>query len=149
MKVLNGILGSGFTSRLFQELREKRGLAYAVGSFFPTRINMGRFIAYIGTAPQKTEEAVKGIEKVVMEVEKGISEEEIQIAKEKIVGSFLLEHQTRAKQAWYIGWFETIGLGYEMDKKYPEKINKVKKEDIYEAWKNYIPLGYRCVIVKP
>lgn len=52
-RVLNSILGSGFTSRLFQELREKRGLAYAVGSFFPARINIGTVVAYIGTDPKK------------------------------------------------------------------------------------------------
>ncbi|WP_097001011.1 M16 family metallopeptidase [Persephonella hydrogeniphila] len=149
MKVLNGILGSGFTSRLFQELREKRGLAYAVGSFFPTRINMGRLIAYIGTAPEKTEDSLKGIVQVVKSIEKGVKEEEIKIAKEKIIGHFLLEHQTRAKQAWYLGWFETIGLGYQMDKEYPEKINKVNKRDILDVWKDYIPKGYRCVVVKP
>ena len=149
MKVMNGIIGSGFTSRLFQELREKKGLAYAVGSFFPTRINMGRFIAYIGTAPEKTDEALKGIIDVVESVEKGIKDEEIKIAKEKIIGYFLLEHQTRAKQSWYLGWFETVGLGFRMDREYPERINKVSKDDIFDVWKKFIPKGYRCVIVKP
>ncbi len=149
MKVLNGIIGSGFTSRLFQELREKRGLAYAVGSFFPTRINMGRLIAYIGTAPEKTEESLNGIREVIKNVEKGISDDEIKTAKEKIVGHFLLDHQTRAKQSWYLGWFETIGLGYEMDEKYTDKINSVSKEEIMEAYKKFIPEGNVCVIVRP
>ncbi|WP_457642141.1 M16 family metallopeptidase [Persephonella sp.] len=149
MKVLNGIAGSGFTSRLFQELREKRGLAYAVGSFFPTRINMGRLIAYIGTAPEKTEEALKGIREVINSIGEDITDEELKTAKEKIVGNFLLEHQTRAKQSWYLGWFEAIGLGYEMDEKYTDYINKVTKQEIIEAWKRYIPEGNICVIVKP
>jgi len=149
MKVLNGIAGSGFTSRLFQELREKRGLAYAVGSFFPTRVNMGRLIAYIGTAPEKTEESLKGIREVLKGIGKGVTDEELKTAKEKIIGNFLLEHQTRAKQSWYLGWFETIGLGYEMDQKYPEYINKVTKSDITETWKRYIPEGNICVIVRP
>jgi len=149
MKVLNGIIGSGFTSRLFQELREKRGLAYAVGSFFPTRVNEGRLIAYIGTAPEKTEESVNGIKEVIKDVSKGIDEEEIKTSKEKIVGHFLLDHQTRAKQSWYLGWFETIGLGYEMDSKYTKNIENVSKEDILEAYRKYIPEGNVCVIVKP
>ncbi len=149
MKVLNGILGSGFTSRLFQELREKQGLAYAVGSFFPTRINMGRLIAYIGTAPENEEKAVKGIREVVKSIENGVSEEEIKTAKEKIIGHFLLEHQTRAKQSWYLGWFETIGLGYKMDEEYTKNISNVKEKDILEAYKKYIPEGNVCVIVKP
>jgi len=149
MKVLNGILGDGFTSRLFQQLREKEGLAYAVGSFFPTRINMGRLIAYIGTAPQNTERALKGIRNIVKSIGDGVSNEELKTAKEKIIGSFLLDHQTRARQSWYLGWFETIGLGYEMDKKYTDYINKVKKGDILEAYKKYLTKGDVCVIVKP
>jgi predicted Zn-dependent peptidase len=149
MKVLNGIIGSGFSSRLFQELREKRGLAYAVASFFPTRINMGRFFGYIGTAPEKTEEALKGMREVIGNYKSGITDEELKTAKEKIIGHFLLDHQTRVKQAWYLGWFETIGLGYEMDENYTKNIETVKKDDVISAWKKYIPEGNACVVVKP
>ncbi len=149
MKILNGIIGTGFTSRLFQELREKRGLAYAVASFFPTRINMGRFFAYIGTAPQNTEEALKGLREVIGNYQSGLTDEELKTAKEKIIGHFLLDHQTRAKQSWYLGWFETIGLGYEMDLNYTKHIQDVKKEDVISAWKKFIPQGNACVIVEP
>ncbi len=148
-RVLNGILGSGFTSRLFQEVREKRGLAYAVGSFYPTRINMGRLIAYIGTAPQNTDKAVSEMRKVIENIKNGVSSNEIKTAKEKIIGSFLLNHQTRAKQSWYLGWFETMGLGYEMDSKYTEYINRVSSSDILESWDKYLSKGNVCVIVSP
>ncbi|RUM60551.1 MAG: insulinase family protein [Persephonella sp.] len=148
-KVLNGVLGSGFTSRLFQDLREKRGLAYAIGSFYPTRINMGRLIAYIGTAPNNTEIALKGIREVVNSLKNGVSEEELKTSKEKIIGSFLLDHQTRAKQSWYLGWFETLGLGYEMDKKYTDYIMKVKESDILDVYNKYITKGNVCVKVVP
>ena len=148
-KVLNGVLGNGFTSRLFQELREKRGLAYAVGSFYPTRINVGNLFVYMGTAPQNTEKALEGIYEVVNSIKNGVSEEEIKTAKEKFIGHYLLDHQTRAKQAWYLGWFETIGFGYEMDSKYVDYIEKVKEKDIVEAWEEYIPSGSFCVIVRP
>jgi len=148
-KVLNGILGNGFTSRLFQELRERRGLAYAVGSFYPTKINVGNLFIYMGTAPQNTEEALEGIYQVVDSIKKGISEEEIKTAKEKFIGHYLLDHQTRAKQSWYLGWFEVIGFGYEMDEKYVDYINQVTAKDIIDAWNTYIPKGSFCVIVRP
>ena len=148
-RVLNSILGSGFTSRLFQELREKRGLAYAVGSFFPARINIGTVVAYIGTDPKKTEEATKGIKKVVESLKEGIKEEEINIAKEKIIGGFLMDHQTRVKQAYYLGWFETVGLGYQMDKMYTDLIKKVKVKDLEPLYDKYFNQGSTCIIIKP
>lgn len=149
MKVLNAILGNGFTSRLFQQLREKRGLAYAVGTVCPTRINIGNLIAYISSAPQKTEDSLNGIREVVKSVENGISKEEINIAKEKIIGHYLLDLQTREKQAYYIGWFETIGFGYKMYKDYINNIQKVSEKDILEAYKKYIPKGNIAVVIKP
>jgi predicted Zn-dependent peptidase len=148
-KVLNSIIGNGFTSRLFQELREKRGLAYAVGSVFPTRINIGNLIAYIGTAPEKTDQSLKGIREVIKGIENGVSDEEVKIAKEKIIGNYLLDLQTRSKQSYYIGYFEVVGLGYKMYKDYVDKIQKVSKKAILEAYKKYIPQGNFAVVIKP
>lgn len=148
-RVLNGVLGSGFTSRMFQELREKRGLAYAVGSFFPARINIGVVVAYIGTDPKKTQDAVDGIKQVVNSLKEGVKEEELNTSKEKIIGSYLMDHQTRSKQAYYLGWFETIGLGYQMDKIYPDLVKKVKQKDIQPLYEKYLTQGSTCVVIKP
>jgi predicted Zn-dependent peptidase len=148
-RVLNGVLGSGFTSRLFQELREKRGLAYAVGSFFPARINIGTVVAYIGTDPKKTEESVKGIRQVVDSLKEGIKEEELNTSKEKIIGSYLMDHQTRAKQAYYLGWFEMLGLGYQMDKVYPNLVKKIKLSDIKPLYEKYLSKESTCIVIKP
>lgn len=147
-RVLNGVLGSGFTSRLFQELREKRGLAYAVGSFFPTRLNIGTVVTYIGTDIKKTEESEKGVREVVDKLIEGIKKEEIDTAKEKIIGIFLMDHQTRSKQAYYLGWYETVGLGYKMDKDFPNIIRKITQEDVEGVVKKYFKKS-ACVIVKP
>ncbi len=147
-RILNGVLGSGFTSRLFQELREKRGLAYAVGSFFPARLNIGTVVAYIGTDVKKTEESEKGIREVVNKLKEGIKKEEIDIAKEKIIGTFLMDHQTRSKQAYYLGWYETVGLGYKMDKEFPNIIRKISQKDIEDIVNKYFTKS-ACVVVKP
>jgi predicted Zn-dependent peptidase len=148
-RVLNSILGSGFTSRLFQELREKRGLAYAVGSFFPARINIGTVVAYIGTDPKKTEDSVTGIKQIVNSLKEGVKEEELKIAKEKIIGGFLMDHQTRSRQAYYLGWFETVGLGYQMDKIYPDLVKKVSQKDIQPLYEKYLTQGSTCIVIKP
>ncbi|MCA9808392.1 MAG: insulinase family protein, partial [Cyanobacteria bacterium HKST-UBA06] len=52
MKVINSLMGSGLSGRLFVELREKQGLAYEIGSFYPTRQTPGYFVMYLGTDPK-------------------------------------------------------------------------------------------------
>lgn len=148
-KVFNSILGDGFTSKLFQELREKKGYAYAVGSFYSPKPSFGYMVSYIGTAPEKTEDALKDMKNVIDNFDKEVTEEDLKIAKEKIVGTFLMNHQTRLKQANYIGMFEVIGLGYEYDEKFPQIINSITLNDVIEVYKKYIPAASTCVIVKP
>ena len=59
-KVLDSVLGDGMTSKLFKELRERKGYAYAVYSTYPTRLSSPRLMAYIGTSPEKERGCPKG-----------------------------------------------------------------------------------------
>lgn len=148
-RVFNSVLGSGFTSKLFQELREKRGYAYAVGSVYMPRLNFGSMVTYIGTAPEKTDDAISDMNSVIDSFEKMVSEEDIKIAKEKLIGDFLMDHQTRAKQAYYLGWFEAVGLGYEYDEKYPDIVRSITLKDVVDVYRKFITQGSICVVVKP
>ncbi len=145
-KVLASALGDGMTSKLFIELREKRGYAYATYAFYPTRFHSPRFFAYIGTSPEKKEEALRDLLSLVREPD--LTEEDVRIAKNKIVGDFLLDHQTRIRQAWYLGFYEVMGFGWRMDEEYTEKIKGVTLEEVKEAVKKYLN-RYHCVVVEP
>ncbi len=145
-KVLASALGDGMTSKLFIELREKRGYAYATYAFYPTRFHSPRFFAYIGTSPEKKEEALRDLLSLVREPD--LTEEDVRIAKNKIVGDFLLDHQTRIRQAWYLGFYEVMGFGWRMDEEYTEKIKGVTLEEEKEAVKKYLN-RYHCVVVEP
>ena len=145
-KVLNSYLGSGMTSRLHRELRERKGYAYATYSFYPTRYISPRMFAYIGTSPEKREDALKDMIEVIKD--RDVKEEDVEIAINKIIGDFLLDHQTRSRQSWYLGFYEIMGMGWQMDKNYPEKIKKVSKEDIERVIEKYIH-NYQCVVVSP
>ena len=145
-KVLASALGDGMTSKLFIELREKRGYAYATYAFYPTRFHSPRFFAYIGTSPEKKEEALRDLLSLVREPD--LTEEDVKIAKNKIVGDFLLDHQTRIRQAWYLGFYEVMGFGWRMDEEYTEKIKGVTLEEVKEAVKKYLN-RYHCVVVEP
>jgi len=139
-KVLNAIMGSGMSSKLFNNLREKEGLAYEIGSFFPSRINKSSFVFYAGTSKENIDKVKEGI---LNEIKKGIeiTEDDLQKAKNYIIGNFYLDHQTNIRKSWYYGWYELLGKGYEYDKEYIEDVKKVRVSDINriinEYFKNY------------
>ncbi|GAB6065683.1 pitrilysin family protein [Aquifex pyrophilus] len=145
-KVFNSLLGEGMTSKLFRRLREEKGYAYATYSFYPTRYSSPRLFAYIGTSPEKKEEALKDLIETVSD--KNVNEEDVELAKRKIIGDYLLDHETRLRQAWYMGFFEVMGFGWKMDEEYPERINSVSAEDVRRAVEKYIN-HHHCVVVEP
>ena len=145
-KVLDALLGDGMTSKLFKELREKKGYAYAVYSTYPTRLSSPRLIAYIGTSPEKKEDALEDLIRVIKNVE--ITPEDVELAKNKIVGDFLLAHQTRLRQAWYLGFFEIMGFGWRMDEEYPERIRSVSLEQVKKVKEKYLKI-HHCTVVEP
>jgi predicted Zn-dependent peptidase len=89
--VLDGFLGSGMSSRLFQEVREKRGLAYAVGSYMLSYSVGGAFTIYGGTSPEKWDEVQavvrKELDKVVAT---GAEPEELERTKRSIAGHIVI-----------------------------------------------------------
>jgi predicted Zn-dependent peptidase len=89
--VLNTILGGGMSSRLFQEIREKRGKAYSVYSFMSTYRDVGYVGVYAGTSMGAVEEVVELILKELKSLSAGkIRDEEIRRTKGQIVGSMML-----------------------------------------------------------
>lgn len=91
LAVLDSILGSSMSSRLFQEVREERGLAYSIYSYYTSYADTGAFIFYGGTSPEKTNELYETMNEVIQSVVKnGVTESEIRNAKEQIKGGFLL-----------------------------------------------------------
>lgn len=129
LKLLNTYLGNGLSSRLFVELREKRGLAYEVSAFYPTRLDPSYFVAYMGTAPQNTAIALEGLQAEVDRLRTTpLTSEELQIAKNKLLGQYALGKQTNSQLAQIFGWYETLGLGVEFDSRFQTEIEAVTTE---------------------
>lgn len=89
--ILNSILGGGMSSRLFQEIRERRGLAYSIYSYLSTYVNAGLIGVYAGT---RSDTCLEVFELACREIkrfkEEPLSEEELRFAKEQIKGNVLL-----------------------------------------------------------
>lgn len=108
--VLNTILGGGMSSRLFQEIREKRGLAYSVYSFLSSVSDSGMLGIYLGCDPERFEEVVECTGHVAREISRSLTSQEIEMAKSQIKGNILLALESSdaqmnrlAKEEYYFG----------------------------------------------
>ncbi|HYW20635.1 MAG TPA: pitrilysin family protein [Nodularia sp. (in: cyanobacteria)] len=147
LKLLSTYLGNGLSSRLFVELREKRGLAYEVSAFYPTRLYPGSFVVYMGTAPENTSIALQGLRKEVdLLCTTEVSETALQAAKNKILGQYALGKQTNGQIAQIYGWYETLGLGLDFDQQFQELITSVSVKDAIAAACKYLQDPYVSLV---
>jgi predicted Zn-dependent peptidase len=110
LAVLDGVLGGGMASRLFQEIREKRGLAYAVYSFSALYQDTGQFAVYAGTRPANVEEVVK-LMRLEMEriAEKGVEPDELERVRQAATGHLVLGLESTRMRMQRLGKNEVTG----------------------------------------
>lgn len=91
LQVLNSVLGSGMASRLFQEIREERGLAYSVYSYTAEFNDAGKWVIYGGVETGKVEDAITACLHELRKLrDEGITEDELQRVKEQVKGGMLI-----------------------------------------------------------
>ena len=107
--VLNAALGGGMSSRLFQEIREKRGLAYSAYSYTSAYADTGQFGIYVGCLPSKIDDVLKICrDEVARVVAEGISEEEIVRGKGQMRGGLVLGLEDTGSRMSRIGKNELV-----------------------------------------
>ncbi|BAT51174.1 processing protease [Nostoc sp. NIES-3756] len=147
MKLLSTYLGNGLSSRLFVELREKRGLAYEVSAFYPTRLYPASFVVYMGTAPENTRIALEGLRtEVELLVNEEVSANSLQAAKNKILGQYALGKQTNGQIAQIYGWYEILGLGIDFDREFQQLITSVTAQDAITSARQYLQQPYISLV---
>jgi zinc protease len=147
LKLLSTYLGSGLSSRLFVELREKRGLAYEVSAFYPTRLDVSHFVTYMGTAPENTAVANEGLRHEVERLRTvPLTPEELQTAKNKLLGQYALGKQTNGQIAQVLGWYEILGLGIDYDEAFPQNVAAVSADLIQQVADRYFVEPYLSVV---
>ena len=149
--LMNTILGSsGLSSRLFLELREKKGLAYTVRSCYDIFKQCGCFWVYIGTNPINIKTAVEGFKTEIDKMKNTfVSDEELIGGKNNILGKrqFILE--TNIQQASSMGLYELLGAEYDYEEKYQQKIMNVSAQDIKNAANKYFTDNYVLTALAP
>jgi predicted Zn-dependent peptidase len=131
MILLNNTIGGGMSSRLFQEIREKRGLAYSVYSYHSSYIDSGLFTLYTGTAPKQTEEVLKVSLDIIGEmIARGMTESELRKGKEQLKGSLILSLESTSSRMNRMGKNELmLGKHYTLDETLA-RIEAVEMEQI-------------------
>jgi len=135
VQVGNRILGGGFATRLFNEVRSRQGLAYAVGSSSGTGFrNPGLFLAYTMT---KSESCQHATEAVLTEIQKMITEEvtdeELEIAKDGILNSEVFSYDTKREILDRMVMFERYGYEADFLQKYQAEVQAMTREQVLEA----------------
>jgi predicted Zn-dependent peptidase len=135
VQVGNRILGGGFATRLFNEVRSRQGLAYSVGSSAGTGFrNPGLFVAFTMTKSETSEKAAAA---VLAEIQKMIAEEvtdeELAIAKDGILNSEVFNYDTKREILDRMVMFERYGYEADFLQKYQEQVKAMTKADVLAA----------------
>jgi predicted Zn-dependent peptidase len=131
LSLLDGVLGGGMASRLFQEIREKRGLAYAVYSFSALYQDTGEFAVYAGTRPGNAEEVVKLIREELDRVaENGVTPDELDRVRQAAMGHLVLGMESTRNRMTRLGKNEVTGGEILSADEVMERYEAVSIEDV-------------------
>jgi len=149
VSVMNYILGGGgFSSRLMDNIRDNRGLAYDVHSLFLAQKEPGAFRVWTQTKNGSANEAIAEIFKELKRIRtKPVSDKELADAKAYLTGSFPLRMDTSAKIAGILTAVEFYHLGLDYPERYPDLINGVTKEDILRVARKHIDPDRMVIVV--
>lgn len=149
--LLNIILGaSGLSSRLFLELRDKKGLAYVVRSAYDVARLSANFSIYIATEPKNIETSLKGFEEEIEKIKTNlVSEEELENAKNNIFGKWAFISETNSQQANWLAHYGIMGFGFDFHKNAVEKIKSVTPQDIMDCANKYFNDKFVLTVLKP
>ncbi len=138
--VMNYILGGGgLTSRLMEEIRDKRGLAYSVYSFFDAGKYQGSFQIVLQTKNASARESIElAVEQMSRVRTQLISDKELESAKKYLIGSFPLRFTTQDRIAGFWMQVEYQGLGLEYAERYPKLIQAVTAQDVLRVARTYL-----------
>lgn len=151
LSLLNIILGaSGLSSRLFLELRDKKGLAYVVRSSYDSAKFAANFSIYIATEPKNVETSLNGFNEEIEKIKTiPISEEELENAKNNFLGKLAFITETNAQKANRLAHYGILGYGFEYCNKACEKIKKVTIDEIQTCANKYFNDKFVLAIIKP
>lgn len=134
LQVLNNIMGGSMSSRLFQNIREEKGLAYSVYSMCSSFSNDGYYLIYAGVAHDKIKHALEGIrEELAVLAAQGVSQDELSMAKEQMKSSYIFGQENVASRMFANGKYLLLLDKVYTQEEITESIDQITFEDIDEV----------------
>ena len=151
LMLLNIILGaSGLTSRLFLELREKKGLAYTVRTSYETHLKSAVFSIYIGTEPSNIQTSIDGFKEEIEKIKKiPVGDEELYNAKNNLIGKQQFLSETNSQQANIMAYYAIMGKPFNYQESIIEQIKQVTPQDILDCANKYFTEDFVLSVLKP
>lgn len=151
LSILDNILGGGMSSRLFQEIREKKGLSYSIFSYNSLYTETGLFAIYAGTRPPKTEKVIKMIRGEINKLlQDGVTKEEVKRAKDHIKGELVLGLESTSHRMSRLGRSELSDGEFLSLDELVERIDRVTKADVNRVAKSiYSPKRMVLTVIGP
>lgn len=148
MSLLNNAIGGGMSSRLFQEIREKRGLAYSVYSYHSGHEDSGLFTIYTGTAPKQTKEVFDLTIEMMSDLKRnGLTDAELQRGKEQLKGSLILSLESTSSLMTRIGKNELMFRRHLTLDQLIERIDAVTQADIQAVIHHMLSVPFGVAMV--
>lgn len=148
--VLNNIFGGSMSSRLFQEVREQRGLAYSVFSYHSAYRDSGTFNVYCGTAPNQLDEVYETIQLILSDLkENGVSAKEVANSKEQIKGNLMLSLESTNSRMSRNGKHELMLGNHKSLDDIVDQIDTVNKENVDSLIERIFTDSFSCSLISP
>jgi len=150
LQLISDVLGGGMSSRLFQKIREQRGLAYAVQSFPSLHQDTGEFCIYVGTNPENTEVVLGLIKAEFADIAaNGVTPEELDRAKESAAGHLVLSTEATRTRMVRMGRAEITGTEVLSADDVIQRLNAVTMEDLQRVASRVLSSPTTIAIVGP
>ena len=150
LSLFDSILGGTMSSRLFQEVRENRGLAYSIYTYYAAYENAGSFVIYCGTSPENFIETYHTIDQVIADVlHDGLTDKELRNAKEQLKGSFVLGLEGSESRMYRNGRNE-LGLGkHQTIDEVVQHSEHVERRSVYRLGQQMLESDRTTTIIAP
>ena len=146
--IISSVLGGGMSSRLFQKIREERGLAYSVYSYSSSFFEDGLFSVYAGTTKKDYKKVIDIVRKEFLDIKKkGIEQKEFIKAKNQILSSLVFSMENSKNRMERMGNSYMLYNKVQKLKDITEKIEKIKLDDIVDVAKYMFDENYYSLTV--